>query len=95
MPRARPRPAQSQACRWAAAAENVRLSGEHVRPPPHCAGVAQLNRLGNIGGRQLDGTAVPDVPHRQVTAAADLKHGPPVAIPHPIRGRHPQCCWPG
>jgi hypothetical protein len=57
----------------------------------HGGGVAQLNRLGDIGGGQPEGAAVPVVLHRQVTAAADLKDGPPISVLHPIRRCQQEC----
>jgi hypothetical protein len=57
----------------------------------HGGGVAQLNRLGGIGGRQPNRAAVSAMPNRQVTAAADLEDGPTVPVLHPIGGCRPQC----
>jgi hypothetical protein len=48
------------------------VGGESLRAV-HGGGVAQLNRLRNVAGRQPDGAAVPMVPDRQVTAALTLR----------------------
>jgi hypothetical protein len=39
---------------------------------------------GPLGGGQPDGAAVPAVPDRQVTAAADLADDPPISVLHPV-----------